>query len=454
MASTLNLIGWFGVFAALFTYVLLPFFTETETLIRFFLITGLTILMSVLLLILIRIDYVNTASYLFICFAFLTFSIDTILFGSGLTDISYMTLLAIAPILAGFMFGFRASVLLLAMCALVGAYLAWQEQIGNLPIGSEYTPFMRLVASIITFSYVPLIIRLWQNYQDTYIEGERARIEEKIKNETLEELVAKRTAQLGEALQEAETLSWQLSGQLDREHQINEMRSTIINNVSHAFRTPMTIINNSAEIIGRYKNPQYNKEIDQLVTRIKDQIFYIDEQLQDVLLVSKINADEYTTTSWETIEFNEACDLMIRFWVSEFDLDNEIRFTYDQQNNQTIEILLDPITQIVTRLISNSLKFSANPPQIEVTIGFNKKDFIIEVNDQGNGLPSEPLEKLFEAFYKGENGINKRGLGLGLYIADQIASKIEGELIHIPKQNESGTHFQLNVPFRLARKTD
>ncbi len=104
----------------------------------------------------------------------------------------------------------------------------------------------------------------------------------------------------------------------------------------------------------------------------------------------------------------------------------------------------DKMTQAIINLLSNAAKFSPKGSSITVFLKKDKKDFVISVQDQGQGINGHDVDKVFEKFYRG-NGQNKNGMGLGLYLVRDIIKNHHGK-IDIESKVNVGTTVSIHLP--------
>jgi signal transduction histidine kinase len=124
-----------------------------------------------------------------------------------------------------------------------------------------------------------------------------------------------------------------------------------------------------------------------------------------------------------------------------------------QHDSKEIEVYFDPkiIRHAVTNLMSNAIKYSKQYDKINITIKKNEKNIVLEVSDQGIGIPSEEQGNLFNRFFRARNAININGIGLGLFIVKQYIELISGTITFESELNK-GTTFFVELP--INQKND
>jgi two-component system sensor histidine kinase GlrK len=104
----------------------------------------------------------------------------------------------------------------------------------------------------------------------------------------------------------------------------------------------------------------------------------------------------------------------------------------------------EELTTVVNNLVSNAIKFSPDGGAVELSLTEENKQIVLDVTDQGPGIPADEREQIFEPFYRSTNARGVAGVGLGLAIAREFAAAHRGtlELLDMP----AGTHFRLTLP--------
>lgn len=117
-------------------------------------------------------------------------------------------------------------------------------------------------------------------------------------------------------------------------------------------------------------------------------------------------------------------------------------------------VAIDPsrMEQVVTNLLDNALKYSEAPTPVEVTVSESDEEIVLTVADRGIGLDPEAVERLYKAFGRGRNAAQYQGLGLGLYITNQIVER-HGGRVEARSRPGGGTAFTVTLARSAARPT-
>ena len=231
-----------------------------------------------------------------------------------------------------------------------------------------------------------------------------------------------------------------------QERQLNELRTNLVSTISHEFRTPMTTIRTSAELITMYlQNSQFNEalQIEKRVKTITEEIDRIVELMDAVLTISK---DDAGKTSFNPIvcNLNEICKDVI-----------ETSFN-NQKDNRNVDVLfksnkveifadINLIKYTLFNVLSNAFKYSEGCGNVQLNL-FTVDDLVqIDVIDNGIGIPKEEQSKLFNTFYRASNSNGIQGTGLGLYIIKMFTKKNSGR-VYLESELGKGTKVTLRFP--------
>jgi signal transduction histidine kinase len=264
----------------------------------------------------------------------------------------------------------------------------------------------------------------------------------KITNEKLEAKVYNRTKVLQEALIEIEKSRSELIVALEKEKELNELKSRFLSMASHEFRTPLTTILSSASLIPEYVLTEQQDKRMKHVDRIKSAVNNLNDILSDFLSISKIEEGKV---------FADLKKMNLKTLVEE--INNEMKGIC-KEGQQIIythvgeeEHVLDPklIRNIIINLLSNAIKFSPEFKNVLINTFADHQQVSIEVKDEGIGISKEDQKHLFERFFRGQNAVNIQGTGLGLNIISKYLELMNGS-IALNSDIEKGTTFKITIP--------
>lgn len=271
-------------------------------------------------------------------------------------------------------------------------------------------------------------------------------------NGALELRVEERTAELRQTLeqlqveiQQRQRLEVELRASLEKEKELNELKSRFVSMVSHDFRTPLTTIQSSAELLEHY-GPQWNEEKRLIhLRRMQTSVQRMTQLLEDILTIGRAEAGklDFRPQPLNLYEFS----LQLVEEMQLFGNQHEIRFRASGGSYQAIadEKLLH---HIFSNLLSNAIKYSVPQSQIEFTLdcpSLSEGMAIFQVCDRGIGIPPEEIPMLFTPFHRCSNVNHISGTGLGLTIVQKCVD-LHGGAIAVDSTLGMGTTFTVMLP--------
>ena len=229
---------------------------------------------------------------------------------------------------------------------------------------------------------------------------------------------------------------------LKKEKELSELKSRFITTVSHEFRTPLSTILSSTELIRNYPANWNKQKVETFSDKVIRSVDYLTNLLDDVLSVSMIESDEIKYIPVETdLQFTGAQCLEK---VNNILLPtHKVKYKYlAESNTYTLDDKLIKI--ILTNLLSNAIKYS--PKGGEIILRIEEQDsLLITVKDSGIGIPEEDRSKITDSFFRSENVLNLPGSGLGLSIVKR-AVEVHGGSMEVNSNLQKGTEVKIKIP--------
>jgi len=259
-------------------------------------------------------------------------------------------------------------------------------------------------------------------------------------NESLEKKVNERTMVLKEALTGLEQSRDNLSKALEKEKELNELKSRFITMASHEFRTPLSTILSSVSLIGKYPLREDDEKRQKHVGRVKNAVNGLTEILNDFLSLGQLEEGRIAA-NLETMEMNEAIEDII----SEMQLQAKEgqQLLFNAPDRFMLQCDKQVLRNVLYNILSNAIKFSPPEKPIEISLERESDELIITIKDHGIGIPEEDQKHLFERFFRARNAQNIQGTGLGLNIVTKYMELLKG-YITCQSNVEIGTTFQLH----------
>ncbi|MBK8022147.1 MAG: PAS domain-containing sensor histidine kinase [Chloroflexi bacterium] len=245
------------------------------------------------------------------------------------------------------------------------------------------------------------------------------------------------------ANEEQALLAQELRLELTKEREMIEIKSQMISTLSHEFRTPLTVIQTSLDILERYM-PRLSPQ--QMVERfdiIRGQVRHMVTLMEDLLTLGRLERNriklELQPTDIELLCLRLCDDILLTD-------QNQHNLRFDSSaglNDFFTDRLL--IERIVVNLVSNALKYSAPHTTVSLDLRRDQEKLVIRVGDEGIGIPEDDVPHLFEPFFRAGNVGRALGTGLGLAIVKQAVDVLGGE-ITVKSHPGTGTIFTVTLP--------
>lgn len=234
---------------------------------------------------------------------------------------------------------------------------------------------------------------------------------------------------------------------LNKEIELRNLRSRFMSMVSHEFRNPLAVISSSSSMMERYYDRMSADSRREHFASIQTQIKRLTEMLDEILTLihSESLGPEFKRAPLNLVEL---CNRLVA--------DTRLQVQDTRQIEYTVgapQVMVEGDTKLlhhaIGNLLSNAVKYS--PPQslIRVEVEQAGDHVVIEVQDQGIGIPPGNLKRLFEPFYRGDNVGDIPGTGLGLAITQQAVELHNGRL-EVESEVGRGSTFRLHLPVTPA----
>ncbi|WP_140936809.1 PAS domain-containing sensor histidine kinase [Sphingobacterium lumbrici] len=242
----------------------------------------------------------------------------------------------------------------------------------------------------------------------------------------LEEIVRERTKNLISLVSELERAKADVSTSLEKEKELNQLKSRFVSMASHEFRTPLSSVQLSASLIEKYIERPDFPAVKKHTARIKGAVQLLNNILNDFLSLEKLEAGVVAVNNRVINlvhlgeEITEEMQMICKT--------NQL-IVY-QHTGSKAEFLLDQhlLKNSIINLISNAVKYSGEDTFIEFSTEINEDVCTIIVKDNGIGIPQEDQVNLFEPFFRAHNTGNIPGTGLGLNIVKRYVKLMGGNL--------------------------
>ena len=228
--------------------------------------------------------------------------------------------------------------------------------------------------------------------------------------------------------------------QIEKERMI---RQEFFSNASHELKTPITSIQGYAELLESGMIQDESTKAD-FASRIKKEAVRMTGLINDILMISRLEAKEAEVTFSDvrvSVLLEEIID-SLKPQAAEAQV-----FVHVDCQPLMIHANLQQMRELLTNLISNAIKYNRPGGQVWINIRETDGQMVIRVKDNGVGIPSDSLDRIFERFYRVDKGRSRKqgGTGLGLSIVKHIVNFYHGT-IHVSSEPDMGSEFTVFLP--------
>ena len=240
-----------------------------------------------------------------------------------------------------------------------------------------------------------------------------------------------------------------LESALDRERETSNAYRSFVSMVSHQFRTPLAILDSSAQRILRRGAELTQDELVTRIQKIRNAGTRLTRLVESVLNAAKLDAG--------TIEVNPASCNLTELVTDICERQREVSAQADIRFNAPdipVRVYCDGmlIEQVVVNLLSNAIKYSGDTPVVEIKVWMDGSRAFCSVRDWGIGIPADELPKIFDRFYRARTASGIAGTGIGLNFAQRIMH-LHGGDIQVESYEAAGSLFTFDLPIANADQT-
>jgi len=236
---------------------------------------------------------------------------------------------------------------------------------------------------------------------------------------------------------------------LKKEQEVDQMKLQFFANITHEFRTPLTLIMGPIEMMkSESKNPKIHQHLNVMKMNASRLLDLINQLLELSKLESgslKLNASQGNLVpvvkgivmSFESIAETKEIELTIKSSAEEMDI------YYDREK----------LEKVLINLLSNAIKFTPEKGKIQVELVKTDQHLDIYVRDSGRGIPTIDLDRIFDRFYQSENSDESSGTGIGLALTKELIELHYGS-IQVKNKDDQGTEFIIQLPLGHAHLSE
>ena len=230
---------------------------------------------------------------------------------------------------------------------------------------------------------------------------------------------------------------------LAQQKELSELKLRFFSMVSHEFRTPLSVILGSAQLLLDSHQPWTADRKEKNLRRIQSSAKLMVQLLTDILTLTRAEAGKLEFKP-ESVDLEAFCLNLIEdlecssLATHSFQLISQCDYSHAQLDEKLLY-------SILSNLLSNAVKFSPQGGTIQLILSCDRDTIIFQVCDQGMGISSTDQDSLFEPFYRGQKANAIAGTGLGLAVVKKCVDLQNGKIL-VDSQEGVGTTFTVKIP--------
>lgn len=239
----------------------------------------------------------------------------------------------------------------------------------------------------------------------------------------------------------------------EQEARVNKMNTSFFANISHEFRTPLTMISGPVELLAKDKTLGHDQRY--LVAVAQRSVVRMLRLVNQMLDFNKLENDalQLRVHYVDVIPLIQQICMPFDFSMHEKDITLTLHGVDDELDGW---VDADKIDKILSNLLSNALKFTPRGGHVDVSLDVEDNILQLTVADTGPGIPQEKLDQVFQRYYQLDSqtrGITNWGTGIGLYFARRLAELHHGHLAASNRTEGTGAVFTLVLPLNAEAYT-
>lgn len=237
---------------------------------------------------------------------------------------------------------------------------------------------------------------------------------------------------------------------LEHEIQMETLKNEFFTNISHEFKTPLNIIISASKLINTYIENRAKENLDDIILKkytrsIEKNAFRLERLINNLIDITKIDSGDYkiSINNYNIVSLVENIALAVVDYIRSED----ISIIFDTNKEEKIvKCDKESIERIILNLLSNSIKHIHGEGNIVVNINAYEDYVDITVKDDGEGIPKEYIENVFNKFGQADKSLSRKheGSGLGLFIVKSLV-EMHGGLINIESEVGVGTEVTIRL---------
>ena len=241
----------------------------------------------------------------------------------------------------------------------------------------------------------------------------------------------------------------------EREHEVvrrlqetDRLKADLIATVSHELRSPLTTIVGVFGILRVRRDRLSAPERDELVRMGIHQSERLHRMIEQLLLAARFEQPEGVASLGASRTELDATDLVRQAGAEARARHADRRIAIETNGALPVRVAQDAVVQVLANLLDNACKYSPDSEPVRLSGNRQGAEAVLAVEDAGPGIPEAERQRIFDRFTQLERHMQRRagGVGLGLYIARQLARSQDGDLLLVDPPDGRGARFELHLP--------
>lgn len=277
--------------------------------------------------------------------------------------------------------------------------------------------------------------------KDSEIRELNLHLEEKIKQRTKELRLT--VAELKKEIRRREKAEAQIKSALQKERELNELKTKFLSLVSHEFKTPLSGILTSATLVGKYEEKDQQPKRDKHLKTIIGEVRRLNGILNDFLSIERL---EQGKEPYRKTRFSLSKVVNEVIYNANMTLKSGQKINYPQNvDDATIYQDEKIVFLTLTNLLYNAVKYSPEDTEIDLKVELSGHRVVFRIIDRGIGIPEKDQKHIFERYFRAENVLLTQGTGIGLNIVKSHVENLGGAIYFESVQNKGST-FSVEFP--------
>lgn len=238
----------------------------------------------------------------------------------------------------------------------------------------------------------------------------------------------------------------ELTKALEKEMELNELKSRFVAMASHEFRTPLSTIMSSVALVEKYDDPSQKEDKTRHINRIRSTVKNLTNILTDFLSLDKLESG-LVMVNPAVFKFDKFCAEVVEEIRVVVKPGQQINYLY-AATIRDVNMDQNLLRNILTNLLNNAIKYSPEKSYIDFSVSNTDNELIMSVKDSGIGIPEADKQFMFDRFFRAKNVSTIQGTGLGLNIVKRYVDLMGGDIDFVSEENK-GTTFTVKLPIAV-----